>query len=355
MTKKSKGLGIGALLSTMNTNIESVEEKKELVNQLSTTVNEIPVANIEANPFNPRVEFDEEALQELAESIHLHGLIQPITVRHLGGDKFQLISGERRLRASKIAGLESVPAYIRIADDDAMLELALIENIQRQDLNAIEIATTYDRLMDELKLTHDTLAKRVGKKRSTVSNYLRLLKLPANVQAAIKEESVSMGHARALISIDDTGLVNAICKEIMEKGISVRQVENYVKVLNKALPEIQSAVSSGLISLQHAEKIGQLTDIVQQLTVYKKVIAQSLSLADTEKLILEYQQPKTEQKTAGNSSPKLASAYQRVQDSLKSLLDAKVQLKVDAKGKGQIVINFEDDEDLNRILESIEK
>jgi ParB family chromosome partitioning protein len=193
--KKSKGLGIGALLSTMNTNLQT-EDKKELVSQLSTTVNEIPLANIEANPFNPRVEFDEEALNELSDSIKLHGLIQPITVRHLGGEKFQLISGERRLRASKLAGLESVPAYIRIADDDAMLELALIENIQRQDLNAIEIATTYDRLMDELKLTHDTLAKRVGKKRSTVSNYLRLLKLPANVQAAIKEENISMGHAR---------------------------------------------------------------------------------------------------------------------------------------------------------------
>jgi ParB family chromosome partitioning protein len=162
--KKNKGLGIGALLSTMNTNLES-EDKKELVSQLSTTVNEIALSNIEANPYNPRVEFDEEGLQELSESIKIHGLIQPITVRHLGGERFQLISGERRLRASKMAGIETVPAYVRIAGDDAMLELALIENIQRQDLNAIEIANTYERLMDEMKITHETLAKRVGKKK----------------------------------------------------------------------------------------------------------------------------------------------------------------------------------------------
>jgi ParB family chromosome partitioning protein len=353
--KKSKGLGIGALLSTMNTNLQT-EDKKELVSQLSTTVNEIPLANIEANPFNPRVEFDEEALNELSDSIKLHGLIQPITVRHLGGEKFQLISGERRLRASKLAGLESVPAYIRIADDDAMLELALIENIQRQDLNAIEIATTYDRLMDELKLTHDTLAKRVGKKRSTVSNYLRLLKLPANVQAAIKEENISMGHARALVNVEDLSLVNVICKEIIEKGISVRQVEHYVKILGKSMPELQQGLAKGAISLQHLEKIGQIADIVIQLTVYKEVLKRSLSVSDTEKLIAQYQnQEITVKNKAKTTVKKLPAAYQRVRDSLKSMLSTKVELKVDEKGKGQIVISFEDNEDLNRILESIEK
>ena len=238
MAKRNKGLGIGALLSTMNTNIEG--DKKELVSQLSNTVTEIPLENIEANPFNPRVEFDDEALAELSSSIKLHGLIQPITVRHIGGDSFQLISGERRLRASKMAGLETVPAYVRIADDDAMLELALIENIQRQDLNAIEIATTYDRLMEELKLTHDTLSKRVGKKRSTVTNYMRLLKLPANIQAAIKADEVTMGHARALVNIEDLRLQALLCNEIIEQGLSVRQVEHYAKVLNKALPEVQN-------------------------------------------------------------------------------------------------------------------
>jgi ParB family chromosome partitioning protein len=353
MTKKSKGLGIGALLSTMNTNLE-VEDKKELVNQLSTTVNEIPLSNIETNPYNPRVEFEPEALNELADSIRMHGLIQPITVRHLGGEKFQLISGERRLRASKIAGLESVPAYIRIADDDAMLELALIENIQRQDLNAIEIASTYERLMDELKLTHDTLSKRVGKKRSTVTNYLRLLKLPANIQAAIKEDSVSMGHARAMINIEDNGLVSLLCKEIIEKGISVRQVENYVKIINKSLPEVLNGLKTGMISFAHAEIIQGNPDIVVQLSVYKEIIKKNLSISDTGLLMDQFNEQKSNFQGT-DKVKKLPTTYQRVQENLKTILSAKVQLKVDAKGKGQILINFENDDDLNRIIELVDK
>jgi ParB family chromosome partitioning protein len=352
--KKNKGLGIGALLSTMNTNLET-EEKKELVNQLSSTVNEIALSNIEANPFNPRIEFDEEALQELADSIKLHGLIQPITVRHLGDERFQLISGERRFRASKMAGLQSVPAYVRIAGDDAMLELALIENIQRQDLNSIEIANTYERLMEELKITHEILAKRVGKKRSTVSNYLRLLKLPASIQAAIKEDKITMGHARALVNVENLSLVNVVCKEIIEHDLSVRKTEHYAKLFSKALPELILGLTSTVISLAHFEKISEIADIVIQLSVYKEIVRRRLSLAETENLIAQYLG--TSNKTAtstGKTDKKLSPAYQRVKDNLKSLLSAKVDLKVDNNGKGQILISFEDVDDLNRILERID-
>ena len=353
--KKNKGLGIGALLSTMNTNLES-EDKKELVSQLSTTVNEIALSNIEANPYNPRVEFDEEGLQELSESIKIHGLIQPITVRHLGGERFQLISGERRLRASKMAGIETVPAYVRIAGDDAMLELALIENIQRQDLNAIEIANTYERLMDEMKITHETLAKRVGKKRSTVSNYLRLLKLPAVIQAAIKEEKITMGHAKALVNVENLSLVNVVCKEIIEQDLSVRKTEHYAKLFSKALPDLIQGLTSSVISLGHFEKISETPDIVIQLSVYKEVVRKRLSIPETENLISQFLNgSNNSEKIISKPEAKLTAAYQRVKDNLKSLLSSKVDLKVDKNGKGQIVINFQDVEDLNRIIETIDK
>jgi ParB family chromosome partitioning protein len=353
--KKNKGLGIGALLSTMNTNLET-DEKKELVNQLSTTVNEIALSNIEANPYNPRVEFDEEGLQELSESIKIHGLIQPITVRHLGGERFQLISGERRLRASKMAGIETVPAYVRIAGDDAMLELALIENIQRQDLNAIEIANTYERLMDEMKITHETLAKRVGKKRSTVSNYLRLLKLPAVIQAAIKEEKITMGHAKALVNVENLSLVNVVCKEIIEQDLSVRKTEHYAKLFSKALPDLIQGLTSSVISLGHFEKISETPDIVIQLSVYKEVVRKRLSIPETENLISQFLNgSNNSEKIISKPEAKLTAAYQRVKDNLKSLLSTKVDLKVDKNGKGQIVINFQDVEDLNRIIETIDK
>jgi ParB family chromosome partitioning protein len=353
--KKNKGLGIGALLSTMNTNLES-EDTKELVSQLSTTVNEIALSNIEANPYNPRVEFDEEGLQELSESIKIHGLIQPITVRHLGGERFQLISGERRLRASKMAGIETVPAYVRIAGDDAMLELALIENIQRQDLNAIEIANTYERLMDEMKITHETLAKRVGKKRSTVSNYLRLLKLPAVIQAAIKEEKITMGHAKALVNVENLSLVNVVCKEIIEQDLSVRKTEHYAKLFSKALPDLIQGLTSSVISLGHFEKISETPDIVIQLSVYKEVVRKRLSIPETENLISQFLNgSNNSEKIISKPEAKLTAAYQRVKDNLKSLLSTKVDLKVDKNGKGQIVINFQDVEDLNRIIETIDK
>lgn len=180
--RKNKGLGIGALLGNIDADIHQSKNKKELVSDLSNTVAFIPLTNIEINPFQPRVDFDPDALKELSDSIAVHGLIQPITVRHLGDNKFQLISGERRLRASKMAVLQEVPAYIRLANDQEMLEMALIENIQRQELNPIEIAITYGRLMKECKLTHKQLAERMGKGRTTITNFTRLMTLPENIQ-----------------------------------------------------------------------------------------------------------------------------------------------------------------------------
>jgi ParB family chromosome partitioning protein len=277
-------------------------------------------------------------------------------VRHLGGERFQLISGERRLRASKMAGIETVPAYVRIAGDDAMLELALIENIQRQDLNAIEIANTYERLMDEMKITHETLAKRVGKKRSTVSNYLRLLKLPAVIQAAIKEEKITMGHAKALVNVENLSLVNVVCKEIIEQDLSVRKTEHYAKLFSKALPDLIQGLTSSVISLGHFEKISETPDIVIQLSVYKEVVRKRLSIPETENLISQFLNgSNNSEKIISKPEAKLTAAYQRVKDNLKSLLSTKVDLKVDKNGKGQIVINFQDVEDLNRIIETIDK
>jgi len=192
--KKALGRGLGAL-------IEDASSTPEIVH--SEAVNEIDINKIETNPFQPRSKFDEEALNELAISIKELGIIQPITVRKMENKKFQLITGERRLRASKIAGLETIPAYIRTADDQSMLEMALVENIQREDLDAIEISISYQRLIEECKLTQETLSERVGKKRSTVTNYLRLLKLPAEIQVSIRNNDLSIGHAKTLINIDN--------------------------------------------------------------------------------------------------------------------------------------------------------
>lgn len=296
MAKRKKGLGIDALLGKINPDIDR-KEKQEVVSQLSNAINSIPLNNIEVNPFQPRVDFDPVALQELSDSIKVHGLIQPITVRHLHSDQFQLISGERRLRASKLAGLTDVPAYVRIANDQEMIEMALIENIQRQELNSVEIALTYQRLMEECQLTHDKLADRVGKGRTTITNYLRLLKLPPELQNGLKEGKISMGHARALINIPDIAL---------------------------------------------------------QMSVYKDVVEKSLSVRQTEELANRYKQNSQSQATANNKA-KLPNAHLQVQRDLTTLLSTKVALKRKPNGKGQIVIHFEDDEDLNRILDKIEQ
>ncbi|SHK95214.1 ParB/RepB/Spo0J family partition protein [Hymenobacter psychrotolerans] len=226
--RKVGGLGRG-----LNALIEGSYEKKSdrlgLVPHPVNSVGLIPVGNIEANPYQPRTHFDQEALQELAESIKVQGIIQPVTVRQTGTNAYQLISGERRLQASKLAGLDTIPAYIRKADDQQMLEMALIENIQRENLNAIEIALSYQRLVSECNLKQEELGDRVGKNRSTVTNYLRLLKLPPDIQIGLRDTAISMGHARALISIENAEQQLALFHRIVAEELSVRRVEQLVR------------------------------------------------------------------------------------------------------------------------------
>ena len=226
--KKELSRGIRALLSNIEDKT-SLPQTKEIVKELSSSITEISLEDIEINPFQHRTEFDPEELVNLAKSIKTYGLIQPITVRSLGGNKFQLISGERRLRASKMAGLNAVPAYIRIADDQGMLEMALVENIQRSELNAVEVAISYQRLIDECKLTHEELSGRVGKNRSTITNYIRLLKLPHVIQAGVKKDQISMGHARALAGVDNVSLQLTYFHRTVENKLSVRALEQLIR------------------------------------------------------------------------------------------------------------------------------
>lgn len=295
VNKDKLGLGIRALLSNLDESSETPEQQKEVVRELSHTVAMIPVTQIEVNPFQPRKDFDPEALEELAHSLKVHGLIQPITVRRLSSKEYQLISGERRLRASRIAGLQEVPAYVRIANDQEMLEMALVENIQREDLNPIEISITYQRLIDECSLTHENLGDRVGKKRSTVTNFLGLLKLPPQIQQALKNRQISMGHAKALRGIDDVAI---------------------------------------------------------QLSIFQEIILHGLSVREAEELARDYQQPKGRTATAPKRLP---DTYQHVQDNLRNFFGAKVQLKASEQGKGQIVIPFSSNDDLNRLLDLLEQ
>jgi ParB family chromosome partitioning protein len=296
--KKELGQGLKALLGNIEPQLTQSDpaSAQEVVRELSHAVAMIPVASIEVNPFQPRKEFDEMALGELAESLRIHGLIQPITVRALGGERYQLISGERRLRASKLAGLDAVPAYVRLANDQEMLEMALVENIQREALNPIEIAITYQRLIDECQLTHELLSGRVGKQRSSVSNYLRLLKLPPDIQKSLKQGSISMGHAKALLSIEEIGLQLSLLRETMSNDLSVRQLEELVR--------------------RYATKTSSKSN---------------------------------------KGAKSLPQAYMDVQERMRKALSAKIQLKRNSKGKGQIVIDFSNDDDLNRLLDLIER
>ena len=291
-TKSELGKGISALLGDIKFGLDEVtEENKELLN----TIAEIPVDQIEVNPFQPRMDFNKERLEELASSIKTHGVVQPITVRIITKDEYQLIAGERRLRASKLAGLKTIPAYIRTADDQEMLEIALIENIQREDLNPIEVAQNYRRLIDECALLHEDLASRLGKSRTTITNFLRLLKLPPELQKGLKTRTISMGHARALITIDKVEQQLEIYRQIVENSLSVRQVEQ----------------------------------LVRNLVAGKK--------------------------TASSKKPsRLSPTYQKVEDNLSSHLSTKVNLKVDKKGAGEIVIKFDSTKTLNRILDLIQ-
>lgn len=299
--KNALGRGLSALLENASTDITtkaSTSSDAVLAGGIST----IPIEKIETNPFQPRTHFEEEALNELAASIKEHGIIQPITLRKLGNDKYQLISGERRFRASQLAGLKEIPAYVRIANDQSMLEMALVENIQRENLDAIEVAISFKRLMDECKLTQEELSQKVGKNRSTVTNFLRLLKLPALIQVGIRTKQISMGHARALIAIEDENKQIEIFKAIIENDLSVRQAEELAREGKKGA------------------------------SIEKKV---------TEKKVKE-------------ESPVLSLEHRKVVDDLKHTFNTDVQLTINEYGKGKLTFSFASKEDLQRILDILD-
>jgi len=286
------GRGLDALIS--------IED--EVRTNGSSSINEIPIAQIKANPNQPRREFDPVALEELSESIKQIGIIQPITLREMGDGTYQIIAGERRWRASQMAGLESIPAYIRTADDENMMQMALVENIQREDLNAIEIALAYQNLIEQYKLTQDKLSEKVGKKRATVANYLRLLKLPAQVQVALQNREMDQGHARALLGLGQPSLQLKIFKEIRDKGYSVRQVEEMVKSIN------------------------------------------------------EGEESKTSSKNKNTPREKrLQQEYSILKNRLSDFFQTKVQMTCSAQGKGKITIPFSNDEELERIISLFDK
>jgi ParB family chromosome partitioning protein len=253
--KKALGRGLDAILRSPETDITS---KDISGNYVVGAIANLGIEKIEANPFQPRDHFDDEKIAELAESIRKQGIIQPITVRKLGYDKYQLISGERRLRAAKLCGHTEIPCYIRVANDEQMLEMALIENIHRKDLNAIEIAISYQRLIEECQLTHEKLSERISKNRSTITNYLRLLKLPAEVQLAIRDNKISMGHARAMINIIDQDEQIRLLRRIIGNDLSVRQVEEYVRKITNASdkPPVSATQIPGHI-LRPVEALGE--------------------------------------------------------------------------------------------------
>ncbi|TRW24720.1 ParB/RepB/Spo0J family partition protein [Flavobacterium zepuense] len=293
--KQALGRGLSALLKDPENDIKSVEDKN--ADKVVGNIIELELDAIEINPFQPRTSFNEEALQELSTSIKELGVIQPITVRKLDYNKYQLISGERRLRASKLAGLTHVPAYIRIANDNESLVMALVENIQRHDLDPIEIALSYQRLIDEIQLTQEQMSDRVGKKRSTIANYLRLLKLDPIIQTGIRDGFITMGHGRAIINIEDHDA---------------------------------------------------------QADIYQKIVSRNLSVRETEALVKNYHEslkPSGTSSTAKTTSFEVADAEKK---SITNFFGAKVDVKVDAKGKGKITIPFHSEEDFNRIIKLIQ-
>lgn len=291
------GKGLSALLENSETDITSKNSNSGVVNSVSM----LPIESIEANPFNPRTNFEKDALNELSQSIAVHGIIQPLTVRKLGRDKYQLISGERRFRASQMAGLKEVPAYIRVANDQTMLEMALVENIQREDLNAIEVALSYQRLIEECSLTQDQLSQKVAKSRSSITNHLRLLKLPADIQAAVRDNVISMGHARALVSAGDEALQLSIYSRIAEEGLSVRDTEllireGYIEPREGHIPSTRNTRN---------------VEITEKQFVFKEHMSDRLS--------------------------------------------TKIDIKKSPAGGGKIIVNFNSEVDLNRIIELLSK
>ena len=290
--KRGLGRGLDAILQSPETDITSSDISG---NYVAGAVAEINIDFIEANPFQPRTDFDDNALNELAESIKVQGVIQPVTVRKMGRDKYQLISGERRLRASKLAGLKTIPVYIRVANDEQMLEMALIENTHREGLNAIEVALSYQRLIEECNITQEQLSEKVGKDRSTVTNFLRLLKLPPEVQVALRDGFISMSQARTIINIEDKAQQLIILKEIIDKDLSVRQVEELVRSLNTK-----------------NVKTKKQKDVLPEAVILKV-------------------------------------------DSLSKALNTKIKVNRNSKGKGTLTINFKNDEEFERLISLINK
>lgn len=261
--KKVLGRGLSALLNNTDNDIESVVDKN--TENIIGNIIDLPLENITNNPFQPRTHFNEETLKELSVSIKELGVIQPITVRKIKGNQYELVSGERRLRASKLAGLDRIPSYVRLANDQESLEMALVENIQRQDLDPIEIGLSYQRLIDEIKLTQDQLSERVGKKRSTIANYMRLLKLDPIIQTGIRDQFITMGHGRALVNIEDSKLQLDLYKQIVKKGLSVRAIETLVKSLRNTKTNYTNSYSSPFIK-QAAEELEIIFDTSVSVT-----------------------------------------------------------------------------------------
>jgi ParB family chromosome partitioning protein len=290
--KNALGRGLGAL-------IDDAVLPKEIVHAVEAN-NEISIDLIDVNPFQPRKEFDQEALEELAASIKQLGIIQPLTLRKLDNGRFQIIAGERRLRAAKLAGLTEVPAFIITAEDHEMLELALVENIQRADLNPIEIAISYQRLIDECDLTQETLSERVGKKRGTVANYLRLLKLPPEIQAGLRQEKITMGHAKAILAIEDSEHLLEVYHQIINDQLSVRQVEEMVKIINSSETE------------------GSTVNDIKTI-------------------------PKNEDQPSSEE-------YEKLKDQLSKFFNSKIDFKRKQNGEGKIIISFKNDAELEKIL-----
>lgn len=287
--KNALGKGLGALLENAKTDITS--KSKNPQNYQAGSISRIDITNITPNPFQPRIDFEKDALLELSKSIKEHGIIQPITVRKMGRDNFQIISGERRYQAAKIAGVNEIPSFIRIADDKKMLEMAIVENIQRRDLNAIEIGLSYQRLIDECQLTHLELSEKVSKNRSTITNFLRLLKLPVIIQKAVRDNELSMGHARAILSLNDE------------------------------------------------------SDMIQ---AFEKIKSDNLSVRKSEEIF------RSKTKTKKNSANALSNYERRMQNDISFQLDSKVVIKKKIKGNGQIIINFKNQDHLNKILDNFD-
>lgn len=303
--KRALGRGLSALLENSNTDI-TTKNIGVAGGQTVGSISSLSISQIEANPFNPRSNFEEAALQELSESIKEHGIIQPLTVRKLGRDKYQLISGERRFRASQLAGLEEVPCYIRIANDQNMLEMALVENIQREDLNAIEVSLSYQRLLDECDLTQEQLSQKLGKSRSNIANFLRLLKLPAAIQIGIREGLITMGHARALVNAGDEETQVNLFKQIVADELSVRDVEALIK--GQRAPEAK----------EEKPKLDEIIDSAEK-----------------------------------SQNAELSPAIVEFKNRLAENLSTKVAISADTKGRGKIVITFDSQEQLDRIIDAI--